>query len=179
MKILGEKSLSSTVESGLKILFLIITFLDIITLGITGVMIFSEFNSLSIRDNYLTRIILEAIIGLVFLLTGIFALLILHQFIKIFKNLRENKLFEKDNAKSLDKISKMSIIISILYLVCLIGVVVLLSYFNTIGLLSTFLLEILIFIFAIAFLILGIGIKILKSIYEKAIEYKDENDFTI
>ena len=114
-----------------------------------------------------------------YLLTGIFALLIIHQFIKIFKNLRENKLFEKDNAKSLDKISKMSIIICALYLVCLIGVAVLLSYFNTIGLLSTFLLEMLIFIFAMAFLILGIGIKILKSIYEKAIEYKDENDFTI
>ena len=34
-------------------------------------------------------------------------------------------------------------------------------------------------VFAVAFLVFGIGIKILNYIYIKAIEYKEENDFTI
>jgi len=34
-------------------------------------------------------------------------------------------------------------------------------------------------ILAIIFCVAGIGIKILNEIYKKAIEYKEENDFTI
>jgi len=34
-------------------------------------------------------------------------------------------------------------------------------------------------ILAIIFVVAGIGIKILNEIYKKAIEYKEENDFTI
>ena len=179
MKILGEKSLSSKVENGLKILFLVIILLDVTTLGVAGIAIFSEFNSFSVRENYLTRIVLEAIISVVFLLTGIVALFIIHQFIKIFKNLKENKLFEKENAKALNRICTMSIVIGSLYLICLVGVSILLEYFNTIDFLSSLLIKVLILVFAVAFLIFGIGIKILNYIYIKAIEYKEENDFTI
>ena len=179
MKISGEKSLSSKVENGLKVLFLVITLLDIVTLGVSGVAIFSEFNSFSVRENYLTRIVLEAIISVVLLSTGIVALFIIHQFIKIFKNLKENKLFEKGNAKALNKICTMSIVIGSLYLICLIGVSILLEYFNTIDFLSSLLIKVLILVFAVAFLVFGIGIKILNYIYIKAIEYKEENDFTI
>ena len=179
MKILGEKSLSSKVENGLKILFLVIILLDVTTLGVAGIAIFSEFNSFSVRENYLTRIVLEAIISVVLLLTGIVALFIIHQFIKIFKNLKENKLFEKGNAKALNKICTMSIVIGSLYLICLVGVSILLEYFNTIDFLSSLLIKVLILVFAVAFLVFGIGIKILNYIYMKAIEYKEENDFTI
>ena len=38
---------------------------------------------------------------------------------------------------------------------------------------------VLIIILAIIFCVAGIGIKILNEIYKKAIEYKEENDFTI
>ena len=179
MKISGEKSLSSKVENGLKVLFLVITLLDIVTLGVSGVAIFSEFNSFSVRENYLTRIVLEAIISVVLLSTGIVALFIIHQFIKIFKNLKENKLFEKGNAKCLNKICTMSIVIGSLYLICLIGVCLLLEYFSTIDFFSSLLTKVLILVFAVAFLVFGIGIKILNYIYIKAIEYKEENDFTI
>ena len=34
-------------------------------------------------------------------------------------------------------------------------------------------------VLAIIFVVAGIGIKILNEIYKKAIEYKEENDFTI
>lgn len=95
MKILGEKSLSSKVEKGLNILFFVITLLDIIVLGVTGITLLSEFNSSSMRDNYLFKIVLEGAISFIFIATGIVALFIIYQFIKIFRNLKENKLFEK------------------------------------------------------------------------------------
>ena len=179
MKVLGEKSLSSKVEIGLKILFLIIVIIDIITVEVTAGSMFFQFNSFSVRENYTLRIVLETTIGLVFSLTGIVALYIIYQFIKIFRNLKVNKLFEKDNAKYLSKISLMSIVIGILYLICFIGVSIFFKYFNSMDFLSNFLLKTLILVFAVAFLIFGIGIKILNYIYLKAIEYKEENDFTI
>ena len=41
------------------------------------------------------------------------------------------------------------------------------------------LIKTLILVFSVAFFIFGIGIKILNEVYKKAIEYKEENDFTI
>ena len=179
VKILGENSLSSKTENGLRILFLIITVLVIITLGITSVMFFSDFNSYSIRENYLFKTILEGIVGFVFITTGIVALFIIKQFIKIFKNLEENRLFEKENSKYLSNVSKLSIVIGILYLICLIGISIFTGTYMSFDLLDEVLIKILIFVFAIAFLIFGIGIKILNEIYKEAIKYKEENDFTI
>ena len=45
--------------------------------------------------------------------------------------------------------------------------------------LNNILIETLILVFAIVFLVFGVGIKILNEIYKKAIEYKEENEFTI
>ena len=179
MKILGEKSLSSKVENGLKILFFIIFIIDVIVFGIICTSLFFEFSSFSVRENFIFRIILEGLIGFIALLTGIVALFIIYQFIKIFRNLKENRLFEKDNSKYLNKIWIMSIIIGSLYFVIFIGTSVFLEFFYSIDILSGILLKILILIFSITFLIFGIGIKILNCIYKKAIEYKEENDFTI
>ena len=86
---------------------------------------------------------------------------------------------EKDNTKYLNNVSKSSIIIGILYLICLVGVSIFLGRYSPFDLLNEVLIKILIFVFAIAFLIFGIGIKILNEIYKEAIRYKEENDFTI
>ena len=139
MKILGEKSLSSKVEKGLKILFFIITLLDIITLTFTSITLFSEFNSSSMRNNYLSKIVLEGTISCIFIATGIVALFIIYQFIKIFRNLKQNKLFEKKNTDYLKKVSKLSIIIGFLYLTCLIGISIFLRNYNSLDLLTDFL----------------------------------------
>ena len=179
MKILGEKSLSSKVEKGLNILFLLITLLDIIVLAIAGITLFSEFNSSTMRDNYLFKIVLEGAISFIFIATGIVALFIIYQFIKIFRNLKENKLFEKKNTNYLNKVSRLSIIIGFLYFICLVGINIFLKNYNSLDLLTDFLIKILILVFTIAFFIFGIGIKILNEVYKKAIEYKEENDFTI
>lgn len=179
MRILGENSLSSKTENGLRILFLVITVLVIVVLSVTSVIIFSEINSCSIRENYMFKTILEGIVGFVFITTGIVALFIINQFIKIFTNLKENKLFEKENSKYLSNVSKLSIIIGILYLICLIGISIIIGSYVSFDLLNEILIKILILVFAIAFLIFGIGIKILNEIYKEAIKHKEENDFTI
>lgn len=179
MKILGEKSLSSKLEKGLEVLFCVISILSIIVFVICSITLFSEYNSSTMIENYLLKIVLLTIISIVFLITGIVALFIIYQFIKIFKNLKENKLFEKDNIKYLGNISSLSIIIGILYFVTLIGVSIVLGKYISFDLLSDVLIKILVFVFSIAFLIFGIGIKILNEIYKKAIEYKEENDLTV
>ena len=86
MKILGEKSLSSKLEKGLEVLFCVISILSIIAFVICSITLFSEYNSSTMIENYLLKIVLITIISIVFLITGIVALFIIYQFIKIFKN---------------------------------------------------------------------------------------------
>lgn len=179
MKVLGKKSLSSKVENGLKVLFGIITLLDIIVLATYIITLFLHHNTSLIMENYLLKIVLITIISVVFLSTGIVALFIIYEFIKIFKNLKENQIFEKNNIMYLNKVSILSIIMGILYLICLMGVSICLSKYLSFDLLSDILIRVLIFVFSVAFLIFGIGIRILNEIYKRAIEYKEVNDFTI
>ena len=141
MKILGEKSLSSKIEKGLKILFFIITLLDIITLTFTSITLFSEFNSSSMRNNYLSKIVLEGTISCIFISTGIVALFIIYQFILVFKNLRENKLFESNNIKYLRNVSRLSVVISILYICCLVATSIILRQYGMFDTLNNILIE--------------------------------------
>lgn len=179
MKVLGEKSLSSKVELGLEILFLVIALVTVGVFIFCGSVLFLDFNSMEIRENYLTRIILLAVISIVVIGTGIVALFIIYQFIKIFKNLKENKIFDRDNLKHLEKISKLSIVIGILYFVILVGVAIVLNSFSEFGLLSNTLIKVIIFILSAVFIVFGTGIKILNEVYKTAINYKEENELTV
>lgn len=171
MKILGEKSLSSKVIIGLKTIFTIISIIDVIVLGIIGKIV----RHIVMRENMQNNIF-DLVLFIAIIITGIIALFIIYQFIKIFKNFKNNILFCKNNSKSLNVISNSCFIISALYLI--IAILIALIASNLIK-------EILYYIFAfsimlmIIFVIAGIGIKILNEVYKKAIEYKEENDFTI
>lgn len=179
MKILGEKSLSSKVELGLEILFLVIALVTIGGFLFCSAVLFLDFSSSDVRAQYLTRLILLSIISAVVIITGIVALFIIYQFIKIFKNLKENKVFEKENLTYLEKISKLSMIIGTLYFIILVGVSIVLNNFSEFGFLSNTLIKMVILILSGVFLIFGIGIKILNEIYKKAIKYKEENELTV
>ena len=122
--------------------------------------------------------IIIALIDFVVLATGIVALYIISKFIKIFRNLKENKLFDNNNSNHLNKISISSIIIGILYFVIMVS---LMYYIKSlaINIEVTILCSLLLGTFSIAFILLGIGIRILNEIYKKAIEYKEENDLTV
>ena len=145
---------------------------------IIGNIVLSETKDIVFK-NYLSEIILITIISVVLCLTGLVALYIIYQFIKIFKNLKQNKLFENENTKHLNKIALFSIIISVLYLIILIGISITLSKSLQFSQLDTILIKVIIGVFFMGFLVFGIGIKILNEIYKKAIEYKEENELTV
>lgn len=171
MKILGEKSLSSKVIIGLKILFTIISIINVMVLSIIikvlGHIVMNE----NIQSNIFDLIFFSMII-----ITGLIALFIIYQFIKIFKNLKSNILFCEDNAKMLNIISRCCFIISTLYLSISIFILLIMSKIMEGFIYYVFAFSIMLMII---FTIAGIGIKILCEIYKKAIEYKEENDFTI
>lgn len=171
MRILGEKSLSSKVIVGLNILFTIISLIDIIVLSIIIKIIVHIVMKENIQNNTADLTIFSMIIS-----TGIIALFVIYQFIKIFKNLKNNILFCENNAKRLNIISNSCFIISAIYLIITILIFLIIS-----NLMGEFIYYIFAFsiMFMVIFAVSGIGIKILNEIYKKAIEYKKENDFTI
>ena len=166
MKILGEKSLSSKVIVGLKLLFVLIACIDFIVLNVIIKSVRDIFIKINIQNNIFNLVLAFSII-----LTGIIALLIIYQFIKIFKNLKKNLLFCQENSSSLN-------IVSILYLI-ISSIIIINIIIN--GLVEEFITYVLLFsmMFSVIFVITGIGIKILNEIYMKAIDYKKENDFTV
>lgn len=176
MKILGQKSLSSKIYVVLQILFVIIVLVDISVFGFLALTILGQISKNIIMENIEIDPITIAITT--FLITGLIALYIIGNFIQIFENLKNSKLFDKNNSKYLKNISRSSIVISIVYCILLISIELLFKvwYF---GIPESVLIKLLVLVFIIAFLTFGIGIKILNEIYKRAIEYKEESDLTI
>ena len=178
MKILGEKSLSSKVKFGLELLFIALTLIDlglIVVIGLTSV---SQLSRYEITQEQIMSSILIIITLIVLLCTGIIALYVVSQFIKIFGNLKETKLFCKENSDALAKISVLCLIMGVLYLIILISLMCFIDG-AIIGQSRRLLCSLLILTFALVFLVFGIGIRILNEIYKKAIEMKEENELTI
>ena len=172
MKILGEKSLSSRVIVGLNILFTAISAIDILVLGIIAKVIMHITSGENVQNNIGDLTLFSMIIA-----TGIIALFIIYQFIKIFQNLKSNTLFCENNSKRLNTVSYSCFIISLLYfaITILIGIMLkTLEYELMLHYILAFSIMLM-----IIFIVSGIGIKILNEIYKRAIEYKEENDFTI
>lgn len=171
MKILGEKSLSSKVIVGLKILFAVISILTLIVLSIIAKII----RHIAMQESLLSNIF-DLSFYIVIMITGLIALLIVYQFIKIFKNLKNNTIFSQSNVKSLNVISNNCFAIAICYFI-----IVLLAICIIIKIEGIFINYVLYFsiMLMLIFMVAGVGIKVLNEIYKKAIEYKEENDFTI
>ena len=168
MKILGEKSLSSKVIVGLKGLFTIISIVDLLVIE-TIVKVIIELIGMENVEKSVASLILFIMI----ITTGIIAL---YQFIKIFQHLKDSDLFCENNVKRLSTISIYCFVISTIYFITAIfAIATITKYFQEFVYYILFSLIILAIIFGVA----GIGIKILNEIYKKAIEYKEENDFTI
>ncbi len=84
MKILGEKSLSSKVIIGLNILFTAISIIDAVVLSIIAKIVTHIVMGEEIQNN-----ISDLVFFIMLISTGIIALFIIYQFIKIFKNLKK------------------------------------------------------------------------------------------
>lgn len=102
----------------------------------------------------------EAII--IYFVLGIAAIVILRELRKIFKTVVNNDCFVHENVVSLDKMCKWSFFI------------VLMSIVRTIVYVTPAMLVV-ILVFSIA----GLFSKVLSFVFEEAVGYKEENDFTI
>jgi len=171
MKILGKKSLSSNVIIGLDVIFAIISLIDIWVFSV----ILKIVVHISMNENIQSNVT-DLVFFVILLMTGIIALFVIYQFLKIFKNLKDNVMFSEENLIRLSKIAINCFILSILYLVLAIIVFIIMkNATNEIAYYTLAFSVILMFVFMVN----GIGIKVLCEIYKKAIEYKEENDFTI
>ena len=109
-------------------------------------------------------------------ISSIPALVMIYEFIKIFKSLEKGEIFNRNIKNKLAVSSICSIIIGIIYTV---------NIFITFARITDFeVSKIIVYMFfstitAMIFLILGLGLIVLKGIYKTAIENKEENDLTI
>ena len=109
-------------------------------------------------------------------LSAIPALVMLYQFIKIFSSLEKEVVFSRTIENRFLVTSICSIIIGIIYGINVIVMPNKIAQFEYSAIIAYVFFSI---VTAMIFLILGIGLIVLKSIYKTAIENKEENDLTI
>ena len=109
----------------------------------------------NVRDHYG-----EAV--LIYFVLGIAAIVILRELRKIFKTVIDKNCFVHENVVSLDKMCKWS------FFIVLMSIVRSLVY-------TTIAMLVVILVFTIA----GLFSKVLSFVFEEAVGYKEENDFTI
>ncbi len=111
-------------------------------------------------NTYFAENILE--LSVIFILSGIFAVLIIYELRKMFRTVLADNCFVSENVVSLRKMGTYSFFIAVitccrmfLYLTPAVLVVIL------------------------VFVIAGLFSKVLSGVFEKAVNYKEENDLTI
>ena len=151
MKVTGKNSLSNFIEICLKIIFIL------------GIIIYILLPFLLKKYVEIFNPVLKYNAALVILyVSGIPALIIVQEFIKMFGTLKQDNPFVMENVKHLKVVSICSLIISIEYII---GIFFIVSIFEI--------------IFIAVFIIAWLGTYILSELLRKAIEYKEENELTI
>ncbi len=153
MQVLGEKGLSGVVKLLLDGVFIggLAIFVSLpLSLKLAFDIIKSTFD-----ENYYFLLVF-------FYLTGIFALKLVYEVRKVFKNLNKRNPFIIDNVKSLKSMAFSSFVISVAY-----------------GVKIIFYPSILTIILAMVFIILGLFLIVLAEVFHQAVIVKEENDLTI
>jgi len=97
---------------------------------------------------------------------------IMYQFIKLFSSLEKNNPFNLDNVKILSTTSKISYVVSLLWIIDL--------FILLFGIKNNDLNYIIVIIFlSILFFGVGVALWILSVLFQKATNYKEENELTI
>jgi len=153
VQVLGEKGLSGLVK----------LMLDGVFIG--GMAIFISLPwCLKLAFNLIKNIFGENYYFLLgfFYFSGFFALVLVHEIRKVFKNLNKRNPFIMDNVKSLKRMAIASFIISSAY-----------------GVKIVFYPSILTIIIAMVFIIAGLFLIVLSEVFRQAVIVKQENDLTI
>lgn len=169
MKITGTRSISSIIK-----IFLIIMFAICIASIITVPIIVENQENVNFKQMILNEPLGTTIICIY--LSGIPALVMLYQFIKVFSSLEKGEVFSRKIENRFLINSICSIIIGIIYGINAIAMPSKIAQFEYSAIITYIFFSI---ITAMIFLILGIGLIVLKEIYKTAIENKEENDLTI
>ena len=107
------------------------------------------------RDNYYSLLV-------VFFLSGIFAVLIIYELRKMFCSVLKDDCFIRENVTSLEKMSTYSFFIAVI-MACRLFIYITPA----------------VLIIILVFVIAGLFSKVLAQVFDKAVNYKLENDLTI
>lgn len=169
MKIIGNKSISSMIK-----VFLIVLFV-ICIIAMISLPIFVR-NLESVND---ISEIKDVILEMTFMyIAAIPALLMIIEFEKIFNDFSKGNVFSRKIENRLKRTSLYSLIIGIVFLLncviynCSFGEKIFEEPFRIMYV-------IVIILIALIFLILSVGLIILKNVYKTAVDNKEENDLTI
>ena len=171
MKILGKRSLSS----GLKIALMIFLWIAVLMMVCSSVYVAVDLDF--IVDSFLLGGVMQVISMSILLvyLTEFPATILVFQFMKIFGNLENGRVFDRVNTNKLRNSYICSFVIASVYFFLL--VLAWAIFGNDMGMLMwNFVAPI---ILCITFIIFGTGLLVLTKIYERAVQYKEENDLTI
>lgn len=168
MKVLGKNSLSSKVLIGLKMLFVICMCIFLYLGFIIAKDVRNVVNDVSQPE------ITEFILTIGIFITLILFFIMLWYLIKFFNNLKNSICFDESNVRYLSKIMLTIFIASIVYFI--ISILETMFYNQILSILA---INIFLWILTIIIFCTSVGLKIFIEIYKKAIEFKNENDFTI
>ncbi|MBQ8132720.1 MAG: DUF2975 domain-containing protein [Bacilli bacterium] len=154
MEILGKKGLGSLLKNLLLVGFIVAI----------PCIIISPFLLNHTRSTFYSMVVIYP--------NGILMLMIIYQFMKLFRSLENNNPFCMENVSILKKTGKISLIMSILWLFDLIFMMIIIHNFHINYIL------VLLFLIVLFFGVF-IALYILAELMRQATEYKEENDLTI
>lgn len=169
MRITGNRSISSIIK-----IFLIILFAICIA-SVISVPIIVENQGIGSFKQMIFNEILGSTVVCIYL-SAIPALVMLYQFIKIFSSLEKGNVFSRKVENRFLVTSICSIVIGIIYGINAIIMPNKIAQFEYSAIVTYMFFAVIV---SMIFLIFGIGLVVLKSIYRTAIENKEENDLTI
>lgn len=167
MKVLGNNSLSEKVYIGLNVVIILTIF---IMLLIATILIKDVRDIINLQYEKISETILVASV----FIAGFLFIFMLLNLTKFFKNLKNNICFDTANISLLNKIDYLILGGSIIY-----TIMAIFQIFFSNNYISIFTYNLFLWILVIIMLCLFIGLKIFIEIFKKAIEFKEENDFTI
>ncbi len=169
MKITGNRSISSIIK-----IFLIIMFAICVASIITVPIIVENQENVNFKQMIINEPLGTTIICIY--LSGIPALVMLYQFIKVFSSLEKGEVFSRKIENKFLIASICSVLIGVIYGINAIMMPSKIAQLDYSAIITYIFFSI---ITSMIFLILGVGLIVLKEIYKTAIENKEENDLTI
>lgn len=169
MKITGNRSISSIIK-----IFLIIMFAICVASISTVPIIVENQEKVNFKQMIINEPLGTTIICIY--LSGIPALVMLYQFIKVFSSLEKGEVFSRKIENKFLIASICSVLIGVIYGINAIMMPSKIAQLDYSAIITYIFFSI---ITSMIFLILGVGLIVLKEIYKTAIENKEENDLTI